>query len=366
MAARLAADDDFDSLEASSYNPAVLEGATASRQAEPRRSGRRKLDFHKQGDDDHDLNANENNPGSDSLFAGLNANSAWLKWSQERRASFKRRLALIDKQQTEMEAAMLSESVQKARKESQVFVSKPGSKEDVSGIEKGQDTKSTKSKTSDTDSAILQKELKHLAQAKMKDEVRFWNKREFRAGRIVGSLLSVPALALLCVCVQSNYWFYTTPVGAVESYLHSGLWQECMSSNLCSTINTSDWQNAVIGLLIFSIAFGFLATILSICGLITTALSKKIYYYHSAGEIYFICGIACAAALMAYPVAIKVEEKMERHSYGYGYGLGWGAVFCYFASAMCMCLDDLVRTIVRGLCCVCCKPKQASEVYNHR
>ena len=52
----------------------------------------------------------------------------------------------------------------------------------------------------------------------------------------------------------------------------------------------TDWQNAVIGLLIFSVAFGFLACILSICGVCTTNLPKKIYYYHSAGEIYLICG----------------------------------------------------------------------------
>ncbi len=52
----------------------------------------------------------------------------------------------------------------------------------------------------------------------------------------------------------------------------------------------SDWQNAVIGLFIFSVAFGFLATILSISGVCSTTLAKKIYYFHSAGEIYFICG----------------------------------------------------------------------------
>ena len=56
------------------------------------------------------------------------------------------------------------------------------------------------------------------------------------------------------------------------------------------TFLVSDWQNAVIGLLIFSVAFGFLAMILSICGVCALTLPKKIYYYHSAGEIYFICG----------------------------------------------------------------------------
>ena len=55
-------------------------------------------------------------------------------------------------------------------------------------------------------------------------------------------------------------------------------------------VYVSDWQNAVIGLFIFSVAFGLLAIVLSMCGLCTSTLAKKIYYYHSAGEIYFICG----------------------------------------------------------------------------
>ena len=58
----------------------------------------------------------------------------------------------------------------------------------------------------------------------------------------------------------------------------------------CVSASSPDWQNAVIGLMIFSVAFGFLATILSICGVCTATLPKKIYYYHSAGEIYLICG----------------------------------------------------------------------------
>ena len=37
-------------------------------------------------------------------------------------------------------------------------------------------------------------------------------------------------------------------------------------------------------------AFGLLALILSICGVCTLTLPKKIYYYHSAGEIDLICG----------------------------------------------------------------------------
>ena len=52
----------------------------------------------------------------------------------------------------------------------------------------------------------------------------------------------------------------------------------------------SAWNNAVIGLMIFSASFGFVATILAVCGVCTSPLPKKIYYFHSSGEIFFVCG----------------------------------------------------------------------------
>lgn len=52
----------------------------------------------------------------------------------------------------------------------------------------------------------------------------------------------------------------------------------------------SDWQNAVIGFMLFAASFGFLASILSILGVCTTPLPKKIYYFHSSGEIFLVCG----------------------------------------------------------------------------
>lgn len=50
------------------------------------------------------------------------------------------------------------------------------------------------------------------------------------------------------------------------------------------------WQKAVIGLMIFSASFGFIASILAVCGVCTSPLPKKIYYFHSAGEIFLVCG----------------------------------------------------------------------------
>lgn len=56
-----------------------------------------------------------------------------------------------------------------------------------------------------------------------------------------------------------------------------------------SLLSDADSQNVVIGLLLFSLSFGLLATILACCGVLSGALAKKLYYFHSAGEIFFIC-----------------------------------------------------------------------------
>ena len=52
----------------------------------------------------------------------------------------------------------------------------------------------------------------------------------------------------------------------------------------------TEWHVSVIALLMFTLSFGVMSIVLSVGGLCTSSLPKKIYYYHSAGEIYIICG----------------------------------------------------------------------------
>ena len=47
---------------------------------------------------------------------------------------------------------------------------------------------------------------------------------------------------------------------------------------------------AVIALVILSVVFDLLATSMAFCGVCVSTLARKIYYYHSAAEIYVICG----------------------------------------------------------------------------
>ena len=60
---------------------------------------------------------------TNQVFLGRAAKSAWLKWSQDRRASFKRKLDHLEQKQREAELNRVSTPVRKARKESVMFVS---------------------------------------------------------------------------------------------------------------------------------------------------------------------------------------------------------------------------------------------------
>jgi len=58
----------------------------------------------------------------------------------------------------------------------------------------------------------------------------------------------------------------------------------------CEVLLFTEWHVSVIALLMFTLSFGMMAIVLSLGGLCSSSLPKKIYYYHSAGEIYVICG----------------------------------------------------------------------------
>ena len=64
-----------------------------------------------------------------------------------------------------------------------------------------------------------------------------------------------------------------------------------------------------------------------------------------------VSALACTAALITYPLAIESDKIHLDHTYGYGYGLGWGSSFFFFASAICMTLDDIIKEMAKGVCC---------------
>jgi len=56
--------------------------------------------------------------GEERQFLGSNTQSAWLRWSHERRASYRRKVEYMEKRQSDMERFRVSSPVRKARQES--------------------------------------------------------------------------------------------------------------------------------------------------------------------------------------------------------------------------------------------------------
>jgi len=57
-------------------------------------------------------------PSDDGHFLGRNTQSAWLRWSHERRESYRRKVEYMEKRQSDMERFRVSSPVRKARQES--------------------------------------------------------------------------------------------------------------------------------------------------------------------------------------------------------------------------------------------------------
>jgi hypothetical protein len=79
-------------------------------------------------------------------------------------------------------------------------------------------------------------------------------------------------------------------------------------------LDFSEWHIGVIGQILFTMTFGLVASVLSIGGLCAVSLPKKVYYYHSAGEIHIICGEyglhgACVVAASVVSAVVR-----QRHS----------------------------------------------------
>lgn len=184
------------------------------------------------------------------------------------------------------------------------------------------------------------------------------NLKKWRHFRHVGLIVSFFAFSMDIICICNKHWTQGEAfhMGILDKcYYNTSLLEE---DTLICVGKQGQWINMVCGLLIFTVVFGFLATILSICGTLASIFEKRLYYYHSSGEIYFICALLCTMALLVYPAAIEFEETMVAHTYGYGYGIGWAASFCFFISALFMCIDNVIQCIKNGICCRKCKTEQ--------
>ncbi|XP_070206529.1 trichohyalin-like [Littorina saxatilis] len=294
----------------------------------------------------------------------LTTESAWSRWSRDRRASYRRRIELLEK--PEVDLARVSTPVRRGRQEGLKFVHPDLegtflSEEDLNELRRHQQQKYHAIRVIEKDRKgkfrMNNKAEVHLTSEQWQVISDFWDHPAFVRGRYMGLFLMFVSFLVMVVSITHTNW---VSYEAWNLTIYEGLWINCstpihtLEGEKCEFTDGRDWQNAVIGLMIFAASFGILASVLSICGVCTSPLPRKIYYFHSAGEIFIICALSTGVALMVFPIAIEIDRNISSHRYGIGYGLGWGGAFFFLAAAVCMSLDDLVREASRAKCCKWC------------
>ena len=66
--------------------------------------------------------------------------------------------------------------------------------------------------------------------------------------------------------------------------------------------------------------------------------------------LYFLAAFATFMANVIFPASTEAERDETPHYYGYAYWISWGCVLLYALSAVCLSLDDIVRSSVKRCC----------------
>ena len=150
-------------------------------------------------------------------FLGRNMDSAWAKWSKERRASCKRRIELLGKPDPDI-PERASTPVKKARQEGLKFVhpdleSKYISEEDINYIQRHRQqrlhTYKVIEKSNKKSRFPTQPDIHHMRRLTVHELSvlsRFWEHRMFIRSRYVSILLSTITTILLLVSICSSVW----------------------------------------------------------------------------------------------------------------------------------------------------------------
>lgn len=149
--------------------------------------------------------------GGKGLFLGVHTESAWTRWSRDRRASFRRRIELLEK--PEQNLARVSTPVRKARQEGLKFVAPDLegtflSEEDLNELRRHKQQKYH---------AIRVIEKSRKGKFRMKTEVHltaeqwqvisdFWDHPAFVRGRYLGLFLMFVSFIVMIVSIAHGSW----------------------------------------------------------------------------------------------------------------------------------------------------------------
>ena len=147
--------------------------------------------------------------GSGQFLGASMQNSTWLKWSQDRRASFKRRLDALERRQKELEENRVSTPVMKARKESIMF-SHIGM-QDPSSMQQSEVDVNTKLAKYIPNGTIrkrgkLDNDANKLSSADWHALVAFWEHGLFVKARYTAIVIAFFSLILAIVSITNQQW----------------------------------------------------------------------------------------------------------------------------------------------------------------
>ncbi|GFS14938.1 hypothetical protein ElyMa_003174200 [Elysia marginata] len=156
-----------------------------------------------------------------SRFLGIRTESAWTKWSKDRRASYRRRVERLenaDLQEPELDINRVSTPVKKARQEGMKFVHPDLEERYLSADDMNELRRARQQQVHAM--RVIEKSRKKSkfpmkAEVKLSEEEwhalqEFWEHRLFIQARFIGMLVSLLAFSILIASIASSAWISHT------------------------------------------------------------------------------------------------------------------------------------------------------------
>ena len=151
-----------------------------------------------------------------SRFLGVGTESAWTKWSKDRRASYRRRVERMENaelQEPELDINRVSTPVKKARQEGMKFVH-PDLEERYLSADDMNELRRARQQQVHAMRVIEKNRKKKFplkAEVKLSEEEwhalqEFWEHRLFLQARLIGMLVSLVAICVLIASIASTSW----------------------------------------------------------------------------------------------------------------------------------------------------------------
>nr|VZI17444.1 unnamed protein product [Spirometra erinaceieuropaei] len=137
-----------------------------------------------------------------------------------------------------------------------------------------------------------------------------------------------------------------------------GLWMKCYQPNrtchaILPFISAKDgWQGGAVCILLAAIGLGLLGIGLSVVGYSGSDLLKRLYYFHSGGEIFFLAGFTTFLSLGIYRSyaqsnLVNAATGDVELTFGAADTVGWVAGVLYFITAFCLLMDEFIHEMAK-------------------